>query len=153
MIDSGIDVATARPPDPGPPERRWKPRDPRAAIVAAALETYWRGERAQAALYWETGARWRVAGHGPMCGEDIGLDALFARRARLLRLTGGTYRQELVALEGDDPLIAAHVLVTARRRGLRLDQPSLLLFEVAATGIRRVTELPGDPAAWAAFWS
>lgn len=139
------------PRDPGPDLRRLH-RDPALPLVRAGLEAYWRGERAAAAARWDPEITWLVRGQAPVSGEHAGAGEIFAYRARLGRLSGQTWVQRLIALDGGGFLISAHVRTTAQRKGRFLDIPTLLLFELSMLGVRRVTELPGDQEAWDAFW-
>jgi ketosteroid isomerase-like protein len=128
-------------------------RDRGLTIVRASLEAYWHGERSVAAARWDPDVVWRVAGSGPLSGEHRGAGPVFAYRQRLVRASGHSWRQHLIALDGDEVIVSAHVRTTAQRRGRHLDIPTLLLCEVGVLGIRRVTELPGDQEAWDHFWS
>jgi len=118
-----------------------------------------------AAAAWEEAAAWHVAGFDPTLGggdaesptiphDAVGTEGIRTYHRELARLTDGTYRQELVAVEsGRGPLVEAHVRTTARRGDRVLDIPTLLAFELPSLRIRRVTEIPGDLPAWDAFWA
>jgi ketosteroid isomerase-like protein len=83
----------------------------------------------------------------------VGPAAVRAYHRELVRLTGGTFRQELVSIEsGRGPIVEAHVQTTAARPDRVLDIPTLVMFELRSLRIRLVTEFPGDVAAWEAFW-
>jgi len=119
----------------------------------------------EAAAAWEDAAAWHVAGFDPTIGDldpaagtmphdAVGADGIRNYHRELARLTDGTYRQELVAVEsGRGPLVEAHLRTTARRGDRVLDIPTLLAFELPSLRIRRVTEIPGDLPAWDAFWA
>jgi ketosteroid isomerase-like protein len=139
-----------RPPRPDAPDL---PRERGLAIVRTSLEAYWRGERAVAAARWDPDIVWRVAGSGPVSGEHAGAGEVFAYRQRLVRASGHSWRQHLIAVDGDEVIVSVHARTTAQRRGRHLDIPTLLLCEVGLFGIRRVTELPGDQETWDRFWS
>jgi ketosteroid isomerase-like protein len=152
------DVDPVRPgvrlnPRPPRPDSRALTRERGLAVVRTSLEAYWRGERSVAAARWDPDIVWRVAGTGPLSGEHVGAGSVFAYRQRLVRASGQSWRQHLIALDGDDAIVSAHVRTTAERRGRHLDLPTLLLCEVGLLGIRRVTELPGDQEVWDRFWS
>ena len=138
--------------EPGP-DLRTRHRDPALTLVRTALEAYWRGERSVAAARWEPAVVWSIAGDGPASGAFTGASAIFANRARLGRLSGQTWVQRLIALDGGGRLVSAHVRTTAQRKGRLLDIPTLILVELSMVGVRRVTELPGDLEAWNAFWA
>jgi len=140
-------------PRPPRPDARDVSRDRGLTVVRTSLEAYWRGERSVAAARWDPDIVWRVAGSGPVSGEHRGAGPVFAYRQRLVRASGHSWRQHLIAVDGDEVIVSVHVRTTAERRGRHLDLPTLLLCEVGLTGIRRVTELPGDQEAWDHFWS
>jgi hypothetical protein len=128
-------------------------RDPALPLVRSGLEAYWRGERSLAAAHWDPRIVWSVRGESPVAGDHQGVGAVFAYRARLGRLSGQTWAQRLIALDGGGILVSAHVRTSALRKGRMLDIPTLLLFELSMLGVRRVTELPGDQEAWDRFWA
>lgn len=159
--------STDRPGDSGrlaPTVARWPletdsgfershPSDPCVAIVHGSIADYRSGRADRASARWHDGIRWRVPVEGPGGGEWTGPDAIFELHRDLARRTNGTYRQRLIALEGSHgPFVQAHVHTRASRAGRTLDMPSLIVFELAGDRISSVTELPGDRAAWRAFW-
>lgn len=165
--DDGV-LATTGVPDPGHRRRRddtplirWQleidpvrvpaGRDPWLAVVREALDRHAAGDPSSPA--WAADAVWRVTGSGPLAGEHEGPRGIAAYHAGLLERSGGTFSQRLLALQGSNgPIVTAHVRASARRGSERLDMPSLLVFELAHLRIKRVTELPGDQAAWDRFW-
>jgi hypothetical protein len=123
--------------------------DPWMGIVRDALN---RGRLDDPA--WSETVAWHVVGGGPLSGVHRGTAAVAAYRRRLTELSEGTYRQRLVALQGSGgPVVTAHLRSVGRRGERRLDVPSLLVVEVVRQRIERLTELPGDQAAWDAFWA
>lgn len=128
--------------------------DPSVVVVRQSIVDYRSGRADRAAAGWHDDIVWRVVGSGPMTGEWIGPEKVFEYHRRLGRLSRGTFRQRLVALEGSRGVIVdGYLRTTARRRGRTLDIPSLTVFELAAGRIRCVTEIPGDRDAWAEFWT
>jgi hypothetical protein len=128
--------------------------DAAMSVVRSSLLDYRSGRADAASRAWDDGIEWTVRGSAPFPAEWNGPDGVFAYHARLAELSGGTYRQRLIALEGNrGPMVTAYLRTTASRAGRELDIPSLAVFELAAGRIRRVTELPGDLAAWESFWA
>jgi ketosteroid isomerase-like protein len=126
--------------------------DPWVAIVAASLEDYAAGQLTEAFASWAADITWTVRCGGTST-VSVGPEEVLAYHAALAARTGGTFRQELLALEGSGgPVVAAHVRTTARAADRVLDIPSLLVLELARGRIRRVTEIHGDPVAWERFW-
>jgi uncharacterized protein len=128
--------------------------DPWARLVRETIELYRTGHADAARQMWTDDIVWRVLGDAPPSGEYRGADAIFAYHRRLARLTGGTFRQQLVAVEGSrGPVVTAYVRTRAQRGSRSLDVPSLVSFEVCRMHIGRVIELPGDQEAWNRFWA
>lgn len=127
--------------------------DPWAAIVRRAIEDLRLGRLDRAGETWHDDATWTVR-CVPAHERDISAPAQVVEHLRALgRRTANTFRQRLTGLTGSDgPIVTAYVRTLARRGRRTLDQPSLLVFEVAGGRIRKVTELPGDVAAWCRFW-
>lgn len=128
--------------------------EPAIAIVRQSLVDYRAGLADRASRAWDDAITWSVRGGPPVGGEWAGPEGVFAYHALLDRLSEGTFRQRLVALEGSrGSIVDAYLRTSATRNGRRLDIPSLAVFELCGGRVRRVTELPGDTDAWNAFWS
>jgi uncharacterized protein len=128
--------------------------DPWARFVREAIELYRTGRADAARQMWADDVVWRVIGDGPPSGEHRGAEAVFAYHRRLARLTDGTFRQQLVAVEGSQgPIVTAYVRTRAERGKRVLEMPSLVSFEVGRMHIRRICEMPGDQEAWNRFWA
>jgi ketosteroid isomerase-like protein len=127
--------------------------DPWAGTVRRAIEDLRLGRLERAAETWHEDATWTVRCR-PAHERDRSAPVQVIEHLRTLgRQTANTFRQRLIGLTGSDgPIVTAYVRTLARKGRRTLDQPSLLIFEVAAGRIRRVTELPGDVAAWCRFW-
>jgi uncharacterized protein len=128
--------------------------DPWARLVREAIELYRTGRADAARQMWTDDIVWRVVGDQAPSGEHRGAEAIFAHHRRLVRLTDGTFRQQLIAVEGSGgPVVTAYVRTRAQRGTTSLDIPSLVSFEVSRMHIQRVVELPGDQEAWNRFWA
>jgi hypothetical protein len=127
--------------------------DPWSRLVREAMELYRRGRVEDARRLLADDVVWRIWGTAPD-DELNGPDAIFSYHAHLGRMTHGTFRQQLLAVEGSrGPVVTAYLRTQATRGERVLDVPSLVTFEVSRMQIRRVIEVPGDVAAWHAFWS
>jgi ketosteroid isomerase-like protein len=123
-------------------------------IVRGCLADYRSGRADQASRAWHDDVTWCVPGSPPVGGNWVGPDGIFRYHALLERLTDGTFHQVLVALQGSrGSIVDAYLRTTAVRYGRRLEIPTLAVFELAGGRVRRVTEMPGDPEAWKAFWA
>lgn len=152
------------PDGPMPHDARWpldldpglrvSRRDPFVDIVRETIACYADGLGYQASRHWHDEIAWRVPGAHPPSGEHVGSEAVFSYHRELDRLTDGTFRQRLLSLEGSHgPIIEAYLRTTATRGDRRLDIPTLVVFELQFGHIKIVSELPGDQAAWDAFWA
>jgi ketosteroid isomerase-like protein len=128
-------------------------RDPWTSIVRDALRRKPDGRLDGPRPQWSEDIEWSVPGEPPIGGPHRGREAVLAYHSELMRLTGGTFRQRLLALEGGGPFVCAYLRTEARRRGNSLSMPTLLVFELGAGRITRVSELPGDLAQWETFWA
>jgi ketosteroid isomerase-like protein len=123
-------------------------------IVGRCLADYRAGRADQASRLWHDDVTWCVPGSPPVGGNWTGPDGIFEYHALLERLTDGTFRQLLLALEGSrGSIVDAYLRTTAVRNGRRLEIPTLAVFELVGGRVRRVTEMPGDQEAWKAFWA
>jgi hypothetical protein len=155
----------------GPTFGTSRSRDPWVGVVQVSMADYRAGHLDEVRRSWDDRIVWQVAGSAPWIRPDLipgatgssgsgpfpgvhGPDGVFAYHRALEELTGGTFRQALVSLEGSGgPIVEAHVRTTASRGSRTLDVPTLLVFELGALRIRQVTEIPGDQAAWDRFWA
>jgi ketosteroid isomerase-like protein len=98
------------------------------------------------------GVVWRVPGRSAMAGEYRGRAEIFEFLRRTAELTGGTYRADVVDVWGGDELVVALYRAVGRREGHELDIPQALVFRFEGEELREVLAVPGDPAAFDAFW-
>jgi ketosteroid isomerase-like protein len=134
-------------------DTRWS-SDAAVAIVRTCLTDYRSGRADRASRLWHDDIAWTVPGPAPVGGEWTGPSGVFAYHALLERLSRGTFRQRLVALEGSrGATVNAYLRTTVSRNGKQLDIPTMAAFELVGGRVRRVTELPGDRAAWNSFWA
>jgi hypothetical protein len=117
------------------------------------MELYRLGRVDDARRLWGDDIVWRVWGGAD--AELRGPEAIFGYHAELGRMSDGTFRQQLLAVEGSwGPIVTAYLRTRAQRRdGRTLDLPTLLTFECGRMRIQRVVELPGDIAMWNEFWA
>jgi ketosteroid isomerase-like protein len=98
------------------------------------------------------GVVWRVPGTSSMAGEYRGRAAIFEFLRRAAELTGGSYRTELLDVWAGDQLVVGLYRATGERDGRRLDIPQALVFRFEGEELREVLAVPGEPAAFDAFW-
>jgi uncharacterized protein len=98
------------------------------------------------------GVVWRVPGRSAMAGEYRGRAEIFEFLRRTAELTGGTYRTDIVDVWGGDQLVVALYRAVGRHEERELDIPQALVFRFEGDELREVLAVPGDPAAFDAFW-
>jgi ketosteroid isomerase-like protein len=129
-------------------------RNPWVALVADSILQYSAGEADRVTRLWDEEIAWTVDADGPVSGTSTGPHGVFEFHRQLLRRTGGTFKQRLLALESaGGPIVEAHVRTTASRSEASLDVPTLIVFELAGGLLARVREIPGDRSAWREFWA
>jgi len=122
-------------------------------MVRESLEHYAAGKVSAASRLWIPDIAWHLTGASRFSGTHVGRDGILRYHRGLDEASGGTFAQTLIALDGSGgPLVEAHLRSIARRGRKRIDMTTLLVFELAAGGIRRITELPGDQSSWDSFW-
>jgi ketosteroid isomerase-like protein len=128
--------------------------DPWVRLVREMIELYRTGQADEARQMWSADVVWRVGDDRMRWGEFAGGDEIFGYHARLGRLADGEFRQRLLALEGSGgPVVTAYLWTRAKRGDAEIEMPTLVVFELSRMHVKRVTELPGDPAAWNRFWA
>jgi ketosteroid isomerase-like protein len=129
------------------------PPDPWASVVRRSLDDYAAGRLDELVRSWDDALAWRVVGDWP--GVPLhGVRAVIAYHQGLEALTDGSFRQEVLSIGASGgPLVEAHLRTTAKRDGRRLDLPSLLVVELVALRVHRVTEIPGEGTTWDRFWA
>ena len=99
------------------------------------------------------GVVWRVPGASAMAGEYRGRAEIFPFLRRTAELTDGSYRADLLDVFGGDDVVVGLYRATGRRNGRRLDIPQALVFRFEGAELQEVLAVPGDPAAFDAFWA
>lgn len=99
-------------------------------------------------------ASWHTPGRGPIAGDYLGRDAVFAQFGRYGGDTGGTFRAELQQVfTADDGRVVGLHHNTAERNGKRLDTDCCIVFEIAEGRIVSGREHFSDQENWDTFWS
>ena len=126
---------------------------PNEALARKLFDAFGRRDPVALGALFADDAVWRVGGATPMAGEYRGRREVLRFLASTARLTGGTYRSELLYALADDEHVVA-VYRATRRAGGPGDRHR------PAPALRRqrgvlvdVTALPTDQAAFDAFWS
>ena len=106
------------------------------------------------ARWWPTTWPSTFPGTGPFAGTHKGVDAVLDYYRRLAELTEGTYRADLVEVQGDGTgrVIAIHQQ-SAVRNGVKHVSRGSLLFTFVGDKVTDVQELGGDLPGFDAFLS
>jgi hypothetical protein len=123
------------------------------ALVRRIFDAFARREGFSLRGLFAEDAVWTVPGEGVMAGTHHGRDEIFRFLARLPKETDGTYRSQLVDVLASAERAAALYRARGTRHGRTLELDQLLLFRIEDGVVREVLALPGDPAAFEAFWA
>jgi uncharacterized protein len=126
---------------------------PNEALARELFDAFGRRDSAALGALFADDAVWRVGGANPMAGEYRGRREVLRFLASTARLTGGTYRSELLYALADDQHVVAVYRARGEREGRSIDLVQLLLCDVADGRLVDVTALPTDQARFDAFWS
>jgi hypothetical protein len=96
---------------------------------------------------------WRTPGRNLLSGERSGPDEVLAHLSRIVELTDGTYRAELLDILASDTRAAAFYRATGRRARRDLDVHVLLLCDIRDNRVIEAFGSPHDQAAFDTFFS
>lgn len=95
-----------------------------------------------------------TAGHGPIGGTFVGLEAFKGHIALLRRLSGGTLRRASIEYSADDNWAVVAQVMTASRNGRQLEMEVAGFWRFRGPGeLAEHWEAVTDEAAWDAFWN
>jgi ketosteroid isomerase-like protein len=118
-----------------------------------AVESFQSGDLGSLVRLFSDDAVWRAPGRGPLAGtyRRENLKDFFGK---LVELSAGTARPEIVEILTSDERIVWFLRLTARRNGKNLDVLLAQPCRVDAEGkIAETWFLPSDQQAWDLFWS
>ena len=123
-----------------------------AALVRRLFEAFERKDGFALRSFFAEDAVWRIGGRSTLAGDYRGPREIVRFLGTLPRLTGGTYASSVIDVLASETRAAVLYRATGEREGRRLDIDQLLLFTLRDGLIVDVLALPGDPAAFDAFW-
>lgn len=97
---------------------------------------------------------WHHPGNSPLAGDHKGKEGVLGFFGTIIQETGGTFKNEVHDILGNDAHVVAMSRITAERNGKVLDQNVINVFHVNKDG--KLTErwiLSEDPQAFDNFWS
>jgi ketosteroid isomerase-like protein len=126
---------------------------PNEALARALFDAFGRRDPAAVGATFAEDVVWRVGGANAMAGEYRGRRAVVRFLASTARLTGGTYRSELLYAPADDEHVVAVYRARGEREGRAIDIVQILLCQVRDGLLVDVTAVATDQAVFDAFWS
>ncbi|MGY1737969.1 nuclear transport factor 2 family protein [Geodermatophilus sp. SYSU D00684] len=126
---------------------------PNLARLREAYEAFAKGDLATLTGLWREDIHWHEPVITPLAGDYEGPQAVFGMFARLMELTGNTFRAEPVLLCADDAHGTALVRFTASRGTAYLDTLAAHVVRFDADGkIAEFWHAPTEPGVLAAFF-
>jgi ketosteroid isomerase-like protein len=96
---------------------------------------------------------WHSPGKGLLAGEYQGIDKVFGLFAKVVELSGGTYRNDLHDVLANDEHAVALITAHAERQGKKLDSLQSHVFHVSDGKVTEVWLEAVDLYANDEFWS
>jgi len=87
---------------------------------------------------------WHAPGRNPLSGTYHGVDEVLGQFAKLMEMTGGTFRLELHDVLADDDHAVVLVRAQAERGGRRLDDTSVQVWHIKDGKATEQWLHPGD---------
>jgi uncharacterized protein len=127
---------------------------PNAALVRRGYEAFNTADMETLTELFAESASWHTPGRGPLAGDRVGRDAVFAQFGRYGGQTGGTFGATLQqVLTSDDGHVIGIHRNTAERNGKTLDVTCCIVFEIEDGRVVDGREHFYDLYAWDEFWS
>jgi hypothetical protein len=125
-----------------------------ARRLRASMDDFAAGDPTSTLVIWSPSIRWYAVGSNPLAGKHVGPDDTLRYLAELSRLSGGTYRSDILEVR---PMFGQTYVARLRHHaqvGDRvLDVPSSLIIDCEGDHVLSVVEVHHDEQAWDAFWS
>jgi ketosteroid isomerase-like protein len=123
------------------------------ALVRMGYEAFAAGDLDTLRGLFDDNIIWHVGGRSPLAGDYKGIDEVFGFFAKLVELSGGTFKIDLHAALADDEHSVALTRNTGEREGKRLDDNGVAVYHVAGGKVTEAWFHPGDAYAEDEFWS
>lgn len=125
-----------------------------ADIVRKGYAAFNAGDGNTLAELFAENADWHTPGRGPLAGDHVGRDAVFAYFGRLVGETQGTFRATLEQVfQADDGRVVGLHRNVGERNGKRLDVSCCIVFTFEDDRVVDGREHYEDMHAWDDFWS
>jgi ketosteroid isomerase-like protein len=124
-----------------------------AVLVRRAFDAFVGGDFDGLTDMFAEGAQIHEPGHGAISGDYTGRNQVAEFFTKLLKLTGGTFKAELIDILADDDRAVVIERSTATRKGQTLDTLDVLVCEIGEGRIVSAQVFPADQQAENVFWS
>ena len=126
---------------------------PNAALMRRATEAFSKGDITTLKQIIAEDAVWHVPGRSQVAGDYRGHDQIFGYFAKLMELTGGTFKVDLHDVLATDDHVINLDRMTASRGDKTLDMDLVLVVHPKDGKIAEAWDLFSDQYGWDDFWS
>ena len=126
---------------------------PNIALLKKGYEAFGAGDMATLTELFDPDATWHFPGEGPLAGDHIGRDAVFAFFGQVAALSGGTIKVEAHDLLANDEHGVGMVNMTASREGKELNAKEVQVSHIKDGKIIEAWSFPEDVRVSDEFWS
>lgn len=126
---------------------------PNVEKVRRGLELFGAGDIAGMTDMLDDDIVWHHPGSSPLAGDHKGKEGVMGFFARIIQETGGTFKNEVHDILGNDQHVVAMFHITADRNGKRLDQNVINVFHVNEGKLTERWLLAEDLNSFDDFWS
>jgi uncharacterized protein len=129
------------------------PEHPNAEAIRRSFDAFASGDMAAMRALVAEDAVWHIPGRGPLAGDHLGRDAVFAMFARLVQGSDGTFTQELHDVLGSEDHAVALTHASARRGDHDYGGQDVWVFHVRQGQIAEAWWRPENLYAADEFWT
>lgn len=126
---------------------------PNEDLIRRAFDAFGKGDMETLGGLFADDAVFHVPGKSSISGDYKGKDQIFGFFAKVMELTGGTFKVETHDVVANDEHAVALSTGTAEREGNRLSDNSAMVHHIQDGKIAEVWLHPGDQYAGDEFWS
>jgi uncharacterized protein len=95
---------------------------------------------------------WHWPGNGPLCGDHVGIEAVFAALAKMAELCGD-FKSEAHDFLANDEHAVALTQIHGNRPGKQLNTPNVDVYHIQNGKVTEFWSVPMDQRAEDEFWS
>jgi uncharacterized protein len=103
---------------------------PNEKLVSGGFDAFSKGDVDTLRELFDPDAVWHAPGRGPVSGDHRGVDAILGFVAKVVELTGGTFRVELHDVVANDDHAVALSVNRGERKGRTLEDKSVIVSHV-----------------------